>query len=216
MVRIFLSDSQQIIREGLKLILKEVSDFEVVAEAHTYDGITERLDKVKCDIVMLDLDMFGKRGIETIHFIKKNYPSVYVLALSVHPEDKHALRYLKAGASGYLSKSNVYEELVAAIKKISTRGRYLSQSLAELLAFDVFSDKQSKPHEMLSSRELETFYHLTTGKKVKDIADELALSISTVFTYRVRIFEKLKIKTNVELLHYALDNDLFDLKANSN
>lgn len=214
MIRLFISDSQQIIREGLKQILKEQTDFVIVAESHSYDGIIERLEKVDCDILLLDLDMFGKRGIEVINHVKKTYPKISVLTLSAHPEDKYALRFLKAGASGYLSKTNLYSELVVAIRKIKNHGRYLSQALAEVLAFDVITDRNTKPHDLLSSRELETFYHLTAGKKVKDIAEELALSISTVFTYRVRIFEKLNIKNNMELMHYAMENDLFNLKGN--
>lgn len=214
MIRVFISDSQQIIREGLKQILKAESDFIIVAESHSYDGIIERLEKVTCNILLLDLDMFGKRGLEVISHVKKTYPGTNILALSTHPEDKYALRFLKAGAAGYLSKNNLFNELVIAIRKIHTHGRYLSQSLAEVLAFDVISDNSTKPHDLLSTRELETFYHLTTGKKVKDIAEELALSISTVFTYRVRIFEKLNIKNNIELIHYAIENDLFNLKGN--
>ena len=135
---------------------------------------------------------------------------MHILVLSIHPEDKFALRTLKSGASGYLCKDTALEELVIAIRKVFSKGRYISTTLAEQLAFDFMPDKELLPHETLSGREQEIMVMLATGKKVKDIAAELTLSISTVFTYRVRIFEKLKIKSNVELTHYAITNKLVD------
>jgi len=136
---------------------------------------------------------------------------MHILVLSIHPEDKFALRTLKAGASGYVCKDTALEELVVAIRKVFIKGRYLSTTLAEQLAFDFMPDKgEQLPHESLSNREQEIMYLLASGKKVKDIAADLQLSISTVFTYRVRIFEKLKIKSNVELTHYAITNKLVD------
>ena len=135
---------------------------------------------------------------------------MHILVLSIHPEDKFALRTLKSGASGYLCKDTALEELVVAIRKVHSKGRYLSTTLAEQLAFDYMPEKNQLPHEQLSNREQEIMVMLASGKKVKDIAADLQLSISTVFTYRVRIFEKLKIKNNVELTHYALNNKLVD------
>lgn len=135
---------------------------------------------------------------------------MHILVLSIHPEDKFALRTLKSGASGYLCKDTALEELVVAIRKVHTKGRYLSTTLAEQLAFDFMPEKDQAPHELLSGREQEIMVMLASGKKVKEIAADLQLSISTVFTYRVRIFEKLKIKSNVELTHYAINNKLVE------
>ena len=210
MIKVFIVDDHEIIREGLKKILKEESDFVVVAEAQ--DGI-EALEKIQhtdCDIMLLDMNMPGRSGIDLLSDLKIVKPQLHILVLSIHPEDKFALRTLKAGASGYLCKDTALDELVIAIRKIHTKGRYLSTTLAEQLAFDVVPDKDQLPHESLSNRELEIMFLLAEGKKVKAIAKELTLSVSTVFTYRVRIFEKLKLKNDVELTHYAINNKLIE------
>jgi len=210
MIKVFIVDDHEIIREGLKKILKEESDFVVVAEAQ--DGI-EALEKIQhtdCDIMLLDMNMPGRSGIDLLSDLKIVKPQLHILVLSIHPEDKFALRTLKAGASGYLCKDTALDELVIAIRKIHSKGRYLSTTLAEQLAFDVVPDKDQLPHESLSNRELEIMFLLAEGKKVKAIAKELTLSVSTVFTYRVRIFEKLKLKNDVELTHYAINNKLIE------
>ena len=211
MIRIIIADKHQIIREGLKMILKAEQDLVVVAEAQTETQMKDKIRNIPSDILLLDMDMSGRNGIELINEIKRINPKLPVLALSIHPGDKQSLRILKSGASGYLCKDSAYDELVIAIRKIHTHGRYLSESLSEQLAFSIMPEKKPKPHEQLSNRELETMYMLVSGKKVKDIAAELALSISTVFTYRCRIFEKLDINTNVELMHYAINNNLIEL-----
>jgi len=210
MIKVFIVDDHEIIREGLKKILKEESDFVVVAEAQ--DGI-EALEKIQhtdCDIMLLDMNMPGRSGIDLLSDLKIVKPQLHILVLSIHPEDKFALRTLKAGASGYLCKDTALDELVIAIRKIHSKGRYLSTTLAEQLAFDVVPDKDQLPHESLSNRELEIMFLLAEGKKVKAIAKELTLSVSTVFTYRVRIFEKLKLKNDVELTHYTINNKLIE------
>jgi DNA-binding NarL/FixJ family response regulator len=160
--------------------------------------------------MLLDMNMPGKSGLELLTDLKELKPNLHILVLSIHPEDKFALRTLKAGASGYLCKDTALDELVVAIRKVHIKGRYLSTNLAEQLAFDYMPDKNQLPHDSLSNREQEIMYMLVSGKKVKDIAKDLGLSISTVFTYRVRIFEKLSIKSNVELTHYALNNKLVE------
>ena len=210
MIKVFIVDDHEIILEGLKKILKEESDFVVVAEAQ--DGI-EALEKIQhtdCDIMLLDMNMPGRSGIDLLSDLKIVKPQLHILVLSIHPEDKFALRTLKAGASGYLCKDTALDELVIAIRKIHSKGRYLSTTLAEQLAFDVVPDKDQLPHESLSNRELEIMFLLAEGKKVKAIAKELTLSVSTVFTYRVRIFEKLKLKNDVELTHYTINNKLIE------
>jgi DNA-binding NarL/FixJ family response regulator len=210
MIKIFIVDDHEIIREGLKKILREESDLVVVGEAQNGEEVLQKIKDIECDIMLLDMNMPGRSGLELLGDIKALKPQIHILVLSIHPEDKFALRTLKSGASGYLCKDTALEELVVAIRKVHTKGRYLSTTLAEQLAFDFMPEKDQLPHEQLSGREQEIMVLLATGKKVKDIAADLQLSISTVFTYRVRIFEKLKIKSNVELTHYAIANKLVD------
>jgi len=212
MIKVFIVDDHEIIREGLKKILKEEADLIVVGEAQNGAEVLEKMDNpdFECDIMLLDMNMPGKSGIELLTDLKNMKPQLHILVLSIHPEDKFALRTLKAGASGYLCKDTALEELVVAIQKIYSKGRYLSTTLAEQLAFDIMPVAATLPHEQLSNRELEIMFMLVSGKKVKDIANELSLSISTIFTYRVRIFEKLKIQNNVELTHYAMINKLIE------
>lgn len=210
MIKVFIVDDHEIIREGLKKILKEESDLVVVGEAQNGDEVLQNIKDIDCDIMLLDMNMPGRSGLELLGDIKSLKPQVHILVLSIHPEDKFALRTLKSGASGYLCKDTALEELVVAIRKVHTKGRYLSTTLAEQLAFDFMPEKDQLPHEQLSNREQEIMVMLASGRKVKEIAADLQLSISTVFTYRVRIFEKLKIKSNVELTHYALNNKLVE------
>jgi len=211
MIKIFIADHHKIIREGLKMILKAETDLTVVAEAITVHELQQKIPTHTCDILLLDMDMPERKGLELICEIKRNQPKLPILALSMVCDDKQALRLLRSGASGFVCKDSVYEELVKAIRRIHTHGRYLSERLREQLAISIASEDQVKPHEQLSNRELETMFLLAAGKKVKEIAEELTLSVSTIFTFRARIFEKLDIKTNAELMHYALKNNLIDL-----
>lgn len=208
MIKVFIVDDHEIIREGLKMILKEASDLIVVGEAQDGVDALKKLRIVECDVVVLDMNMPGRSGIELLADIKELKPKVHILVLSIHPEDKFALRTLKAGASGYLCKDTALEELVIAIRKVHTKGRYISTTLAEQLAFDIIPENDSRLHDQLSGREREIMVKIASGMKVKDIASELGLSISTVFTYRLRIFEKLNVKSNVELTHYAIEYKL--------
>lgn len=208
MIRIFIVDDHEIIREGLKKILRDEPDIIVVGEAQDGDEAIRKIKNSNCDIAILDMNMPGKNGIELITEVKSTRPTIHILVLSIHPEDKFALRTLKAGASGYLCKDTALDELVIALRKIHTKGRYISANLAEQLAFDIIPETNEKAHETLSGREHEIMVKLASGSKVKDIATELELSISTVFTYRSRIFEKLNVKSNVELTHYAISNKL--------
>jgi two-component system, NarL family, invasion response regulator UvrY len=210
MINVFIVDDHEIIREGLKKILREETDLNVVGEAESGDEVLKNIKSIDCDIMLLDMNMPGRSGLELITDIKGLKPKMHILVLSIHPEDKFALRTLKAGASGYLCKDTALDELVVALRKVYTKGRYLSTNLAEQLAFDFMPDKDQPLHDTLSTREMEIMLLLVSGKKVKDIATQLDLSISTVFTYRVRIFEKLKIKSNVELTHYAINHKLVD------
>jgi len=208
MIKVFIVDDHEIIREGLKMILKEESDIIVVGEAQNGAQAIDKIRKTDCDIMLLDMNMPGRNGIDLLMDIKALRPKLHILVLSIHPEDKFALKTLKSGASGYLCKDTALEELVVAIHKINSKGRYISTSLAEQLAFDVIPESDADPHDLLSNREREILIKIASGVKAKDIADELGLSISTVFTYRLRIFEKLNVKNNVELTHYAIEKKL--------
>lgn len=210
MIKVFIVDDHEIIRQGLKMILKAESDILVVGEASNGEEALAKIRNTEIDIMLLDMNMPGRNGIDLLGDIKTLKPKISILVLSIHPEDKFALRTLKSGASGYLCKDTALEELVVAIRRIHTKGRYISTNLAEQLAFDVIVDTSSPAHDTLSNREREILIKLASGEKVKDIAIELNLSVSTVFTYRLRIFEKLKVTNNVELTHYAIDNKLID------
>ena len=209
MIRVFIVDDHEIIRQGLKMILKEAPDLTVVGEAADGNEALKKLRTAECDVLVLDMNMPGKSGIELLTEIKALRPKLHILVLTIHPEDRFALKTLKAGASGYLCKDTALEELEVAIRKIYNKGRYISNTLAEQLAFEVVPDNRAL-HEQLSRRENEILIKITRGMKVKDIAAELNLSISTVFTYRLRIFEKLNVKSNVELTHYAIEHKLIN------
>ena len=209
MIRVFIVDDHEIIRQGLKMILKEASDLTVVGEAADGNEALKKLRTAECDVLVLDMNMPGKSGIELLTEIKALRPKLHILVLTIHPEDKFALKTLKAGASGYLCKDTALEELEVAIRNIYNKGRYISNTLAEQLAFEVVPDNKAL-HEQLSRRENEILIKIARGMKVKDIAAELNLSISTVFTYRPRIFEKLNVKSNVELTHYAIEHKLIN------
>ena len=209
MIRVFIVDDHEIIRQGLKMILKEASDLTVVGEAADGNEALKKLRTAECDVLVLDMNMPGKSGIELLTEIKALRPKLHILVLTIHPEDKFALKTLKAGASGYLCKDTALEELEVAIRNIYNKGRYISNTLAEQLAFEVVPDNRAL-HEQLSRRENEILIKITRGMKVKDIAAELNLSISTVFTYRLRIFEELNVKSNVELTHYAIEHKLIN------
>lgn len=209
MIRVFIVDDHEIIRQGLKMILKEAPDLTVVGEAADGEEALKKLRTAECDVLVLDMNMPGKSGIELLSDIKSLRPTLRILVLTIHPEDKFALKTLKAGASGYLCKDTALEELVIAIRKIHSKGRYISNSLAEQLAFEVIPDNRPL-HDLLSRREKEILFKIAKGEKVKDIAAELELSISTVFTYRLRIFEKLGVTSNVALTHYAIQNELIN------
>lgn len=211
MIKVLIADNHQLIRDGLIMIMREDTEIRIVGEAKNRDEIIEKVQNRDCDILIMHLNMPGTNGIELITDIKKLKPSVQILVLSMQPEDKFALRTLRAGASGYLCKDNALEHLLVAIKRIYEHGRYLSEAMIDKLALEIIPVNAVLPHRQLSNRELQTLFMLASGKKVKEIADEMALSISTVFTYRVRIFEKLNIKNIVELIHYAVTNKLVDV-----
>lgn len=212
MINIFITDDHMLVREGLKKILKQSTiDIKVIGEASDGNDLLEKLKETDPDLVILDIALPGKNGLEVLKDIKQRYPKLPVLMLSMHPEERFAIRSLKAGASGYLTKSSISEELVKAIRKIVThKKKYISPSVAEQLANRVDLNNNEPLHESLSDREYQVMCMIGTGKEVNDIADKLSISIQTVHTYRKRIKEKMKLKSNVEITRYALKNGLID------
>jgi two-component system, NarL family, invasion response regulator UvrY len=209
-IKILIADDHAIVREGLKQILAETSDMIVAGEATNGREVLEQVRKEDWDLVLLDLAMPGKDGLETLKELKLEKPKLPVLVLSIYPEEQYAVRLLRAGAAGYLTKESAPEELIAAIRKVSQKGKYISLSLAEKLAFYLEADGERPRHEMLSDREYKVMLMIASGKTVTEIADEMCLSIKTVSTYRVRALNKMGLKNNAEFTYYALKHGLVD------
>ena len=210
MIEIIIADDHAIVREGLKQIISEEEDLCVAGEAADAEELTEVLRKTKCDIVILDLNMPGKTGLDALKDIKIEFPGIPVLILSMYEEEQYGIRALKAGAYGYLRKVSAPDELVKAIRKIVGGNKYISPALAESLANNLESGKVMQPHEHLSDREYEVMCKIAGGKTADEIAHEMSISIHTVYSYRNRIFDKMKLKSNVELTQYALKNKLLE------
>jgi len=209
MIRILIGDDHTVVRRGLQQILSDEPDMSVVGEAHNAQEVLALVRKQHWDLVVLDISMPGRSGLDIIEELKHERPKLPVLILSMHPEDRYAVRALRVGAAGYLTKESVPEELVKAIRKVVTGGRYVSSSLAEKLACVLSTDDTGRPlHETLSNRELQVLCMMGSGKSVGAIAAELSLSVKTISTYRARILEKMHLKNNAELIHYALQNRL--------
>ena len=207
-VRILLADDHAVVRHGLKEILEEEFGSAEFGEAEDGPHTLRLILKQKWDVVVLDISMPGMNGIEVLKNIKSIHPNVPVLVLSMYKEDQYALRALKAGANGYLTKETAPEELIAAVKKAIDRRRYVSESLAEGLAFRLADDYEGPLHEKLSDREYEVMVMLASGMAVSETAEELSLSVKTVSTYRSRILDKMGMKTNADLTRYAMENNL--------
>jgi len=208
MVKILIADDHAIVREGLKQIVTDTSGLGVTGEAASEQETLELIRKHDYDIVLLDIAMVGRGGLETLKQIKQEVPHLPVLILSMYPEEQYAVRALKMGAAGYLTKLSAPEELIKAIKKISAGRKYISDSLAEKLAFDLELNMEKPLHEYLSDREFQVMCMIASGKTLKKIAEKLSLSVNTISTYRFRIMEKMKMKNNSELIHYAIKNRL--------
>jgi two-component system, NarL family, invasion response regulator UvrY len=211
MIKILIADDHSIVREGLKYMLMGFPEMVVAGEASNGQEVLDilRLGE-KWDVVVLDISMPGKTGIEILQEIKQQYPKLPVLILSMHPEEQFAIRCLKAGASGYVGKQSVSVQLVEAIRKVHSGGKFLSPDLAERLAYYVEKDSDRPLHEMLSNREFQVMRLLAGGKTVTEIANELSLSVKTVSTYRTHILEKMDMKTNADLVQYAMQNRLLE------
>ena len=209
-MRILIADDHPIFRAGLKEILGKEKDVEVIGEADNGRKALELARKQRWDVVLLDLTMPGTDGLETLQELRREQPKLPVLILSAHPEDQLALRLLKAGAAGYLTKDKAPEVLLAAVRKVLRGEKYISESLAAKVTLDVVTGAKPALHEALSHREYQVMRMIAAGKAIKEIAAELFLSVRTVSTYRARLLEKMKMKTNADLIRYALQHNLVD------
>ena len=207
MIEVIIVDDHPVVRRGLKQIIEDEPDMQVAGEATNAGECFSLVRKMECSLVLLDISLPDRSGFDVLKQLKYERPGLPVLILSVHPEDQYAVRFIKAGASGYLMKEGAPEELVKAIRKVHAGGKYVSASLAEKLASHLdTSDKP--PHENLSNREFQILCMIAKGESLKGIADELCISEKTVSTYRSRIMEKMKMSTNSDLTRYALENHL--------
>jgi two-component system invasion response regulator UvrY len=209
-IRVFIADDHAIVREGLKQILADSRDIIVAGEAENGLDAIRLFPKSRCNVMLLDISMPDKNGIEVLKQIKKEYPETQVLMLSMHREDQYAIRSLKAGAAGYLTKQAAPKELVVAIRQVAAGQKYVSAALAQALAAQVGDDHATPVHDTLSDREYQTLTLIASGKTVSDIALELSLSVKTVSEYRARLLVKMKLKNSAELTHYAIRNHLVE------
>ena len=210
MIKILIADDHSVVRAGLKQIISGIPDMAIVDEAGNANVVIDKIRNNDYSVVVLDIAMPGKSGLDTLKEIKAERPGLPVLMLSMYPEDQYAIRVLKSGAAGYLTKESAPEELVTAIRTVANGKKYISPSLAEKLVINLDSDGKKEPHELLSDREYQVLRMIASGKAVSEIADELSLSVKTISTYRSRILEKMNLKNNAELTTYAIQNNLVD------
>jgi DNA-binding NarL/FixJ family response regulator len=209
MIRVCVVDDHAVVREGLKRIISENAGMVVTAEAADGQEAIKIVQNQPCDVVLLDITMPNKNGMDVLKELRGQLPNLPVLVLSMHAEDQYAVRVLRAGAAGYLTKESAPEKLIQAIRKVVRGGKYVSTTVAEKLVYEL-SETSKAPHESLSDREYQVLCMIGSGKTVTDIAAELSLSVKTVSTYRVRILEKLNMKNNAEVTRYAIKEGLVD------
>lgn len=210
MIKVVVVDDHAVVREGLKRIVSESGGMTVTGEAADGHEALRVIKSEPCDVVLLDITMPNKSGLDVLKELHAESPRLPVLVLSMHPEDQYAVRVLRAGAAGYVTKESAPSKLVQAIRKVVRGGKYVSPSLAEKLVFDLGTDMDKPVHEILSDREYQVMCMIASGKTVTHIAEELALSVKTISTYRVRILEKLRMTNNAEITRYAIKEGLVD------
>ena len=210
MIRVLIADDHTMFRKGMMEVLEGTSDISVVGEAEDGAQTLDWLRDCDADVVLLDIQMPGRSGIEILTEIRRLHPSVRVLILSMHPVEQYAVRAIKAGALGYLTKERTPYELIGAIRKVASGRRYVDDALAETLAQEIGDGGSRPPHEKLSDRELQVMLMLAKGRTVREVADELCLSVSTVSTYRARILSKTMLRNNAELAYYAVKQGLVE------
>lgn len=208
MIRVLIADDHAIVRKGLKQLITDAYPTAHIGEVSNVESLVSEVMKSEWDLVITDINMPGRSGVEALHQVKQINPKLPVLIMSMYPEDQYALRVLKGGASGYLSKETVHEDLVKAMQAILNGRKYITPSIAEKLAGALDAGSSKELHETLSDREFDVLKMLAQGRSVSEIAEELALSATTVSTYRSRIMEKMSMKTNADLTRYALEKKL--------
>ena len=210
MIRIVVADDHTIVREGLKQLLGAAGDLEVVGEAQDGFEVMKRVRELDFDLLLLDMSMPGKSGIELIKQVKAEKPKLRILVLSMHEEHQYAVRAIRAGAAGYLTKESASRQLVEAIRKVASGGAFISSAVAEQLALGAMPDAQGAPHESLSDREFQVFRMLAEGKSISDIAQRLNLSVKTVSTHKANILHKMSLATSGDLIRYAIAHRLVE------
>lgn len=208
MIRILIADDHPVVRLGLKSILEQESDITVNNQARTAREALDLVDNTEFDVVLLDISLPDRNGLDVLHQLKVEHPDIKVLAISMHSEDLYAVRVLREGGSGYLTKDSAPEDLVKAVRKVVSGGKYVSSRLAEKLAFALTSEFDSAPDHSLSNREFQVMCMIASGKTIKEISNELYLSDKTVSTYRARILKKMNLKNNAELISYTIRNNI--------
>jgi len=213
LIRVLICDDHAIVRQGLRQVIAETNDIRAVAEAGGYPEVMKPLRSEEIDMLLLDISLPGKNGIDILKIVKKEFPKLPVLILSMYPEDQYAVRAIRAGASGYLTKQSAADQLITAIRQVVGGRKYITPELAEALANTLGRDADVMPHEVLSDREYQTLCLIAAGRTLSQIADELSLSAKTVSVYRARLLEKMGLKNNAELTHYALKHGLVELDS---
>jgi DNA-binding NarL/FixJ family response regulator len=208
MIKILIADDHEVVRRGLKQIVAETMDMVVAGEACRGQEVLDEVSKSDYDVVLLDISMPDRSGLDILKELKRTNPGLPVMMLSMYPEELYAVRALRAGARGYLTKESAPDELIGAISRIALGGRYISSSLGEKLASELGYDADKPPHLTLSDREYQVMVMIASGKSVKQISEELMLGVKTISTYRSRILEKMGMKNNAELIRYAIESRL--------
>ena len=210
MIRVVIVDDHAILRRGLTQIIAESGDMQVVGEADASAPAMRLLRETPCDVVLLDISLPDRNGIETLKLIRKEFHGLQVLMLSMHPENQYAVRALKAGAAGYLTKQSAPSQLVSAIRQVKDGRKYVTPAVAQELANSIDHDSERPLHEALSIREYQTMCMIASGKSLTDMARQMSISVKTVSVYRARVLEKMHLKNNAELTHYAIKNQIVE------
>lgn len=208
MISVLIADDHAIVRQGLRQIVSDTADIRLAGEAATGPDTLQLVRGAACDVLLLDINMPGMSGLDVLRVLKRERPDLPVLVLSMHAENQYAVRYLKAGAAGYLTKESAPEELVEAIRQAAAGGKYVSRSLAELLALHLTETEGRPLHETLSGREFQVLQLIGAGRSLTEIAGTLSLSVKTVSTYRARVLKKLELESSAEIIRYAIQNGL--------
>ena len=208
MIDVILCDDHALIRRGIRDTLSDASDIRVVGEAGEYGELRALMRQQRCDVLVLDINLPGRSGLDVLHALKDEGAEVKVLICSMYPEEQYAIRALRGGAAGYVNKGGDPRELVAAVRTVAQGRKYVTPEIAQMLVESLTAAPTEKPHERLSDRELQTLLMIASGKRLSDIAEELLLSPKTVSVYRARVLEKLSLSNNAELTVYAIRNGL--------